>query len=142
MQWINQLKPNYSMRNKVLIHRFYLPKVILQVQAWRISQNFKKFNQFIPKFDSPTAHICYTKASLTAKLLLLQLDTVQDFLIKLGIKLRMHPLEINILSRNVILRPTKFMKRADKNSTHFYETKYFINQSFQKKLLKVDLLVK
>ena len=48
------------------------------------------------------------------------LDTVQDFLIKLGIKPRMHIWEISILSlNNVIIRPTKIMNRADKNWVHF-----------------------
>ena len=72
------------------------------------------------------------------------LDTVQDFLIKLGIKPRMHLLEIGIFSLyHVIVRPTKIMNRADKNWAHFQKTKYFKNQSFQKiSFLKVDLLVK
>ena len=57
------------------------------------------------------------------------LDTVQDFLIKLGIKPHMHlweisrvsvQVEISILSlNNVIVRPTKIMNRADKNWAHF-----------------------
>ena len=48
------------------------------------------------------------------------LDTVQDFLIKLGIKPRMHLLEIGIFSLcHVIIRPTKIMNRADKNWAHF-----------------------
>ena len=39
-----------------------------------------------------------------------ELDTVQDFLIKLGIKLRLHILKISIFSLNhVIIRPTKIM---------------------------------
>ena len=43
------------------------------------------------------------------------LDTVQDFLIKLGIKPRMHLFEIGIFSlHHVIVRPTKIMNRADK----------------------------
>ena len=48
------------------------------------------------------------------------LDTVQDFLIKLGIKPHMHLWEISIFSlNNVIVRPTKIMNRADKNWAHF-----------------------
>ena len=47
------------------------------------------------------------------------LDTVQDFLIKLGIKLLMHLWEISILSlNNVIIRPAESTNRADKNWTH------------------------
>ena len=43
-------------------------------------------------------------------------DTVTDFLIKLGIKPCMHLLEISIFSLNdVIIRPTKIINRADKN---------------------------
>ena len=49
-----------------------------------------------------------------------RLDTVQDFLIKLGIKPRMHRWEISILLlNNVIVRLTKIMNRADKNWAHF-----------------------
>ena len=49
-----------------------------------------------------------------------QVDTVQDFLIKLGIKPPMHLLEIGIFSLyHVIIRPTKIMNRADKNWAHF-----------------------
>ena len=48
------------------------------------------------------------------------LDTIQDFLIKLGIKPCMHFSKISISSlNNVIIKPTKIMKRADKNCTHF-----------------------
>ena len=51
---------------------------------------------------------------------MLSLDTVKDFLIKLGIEPRMHLWEISILSlNNVIVRPTKIMNRADKNWAHF-----------------------
>ena len=40
----------------------------------------------------------------------LVIDTVQDFLIKLGIKPRLHILKISIFSQNhVIVRPTKIM---------------------------------
>ena len=72
------------------------------------------------------------------------LDTVQDFWIKLAIKLRMHLWEISILSQNNdIIRPTKIVNRADKNQPHFQKTKYFKNQSFQKNsLIKVGLLIK
>ena len=49
-----------------------------------------------------------------------RLDTVQDFLIKLSIKPRMHLWEISIFSlNNGIVRPTKIMNRADKNWAHF-----------------------
>ena len=42
------------------------------------------------------------------------LETVQDFLIKLGIKPLMHLLEINIFSLNyVIVRLTKIMNRTE-----------------------------
>ena len=48
------------------------------------------------------------------------LDTVQDFLIEVGIKSRVHLLEIGVLSLyNVILRPTTLTNRADKNWAHF-----------------------
>ena len=49
-----------------------------------------------------------------------KVDTVQDVLIKLGIKPRMHCWEISIfLLNNVIARPTKTMNRPDKNWAHF-----------------------
>ena len=49
-----------------------------------------------------------------------ELDTFQDFLIKLDIKPLIHLLEISIFSlNNVILRLTKIMNRADKNRAHF-----------------------
>jgi hypothetical protein len=48
------------------------------------------------------------------------LESVQDFLIKLGIKPLMHLLEISTFSiNNVIVRFTKIMNRADKNWAHF-----------------------
>ena len=48
------------------------------------------------------------------------IDTVQDFLIKLGIKSRLHLWEISIFSlNNVIVRPTKIKSRDDKNWVHF-----------------------
>ena len=43
------------------------------------------------------------------------IDTVQDFLIKMGIKPRIHLWEISIFSlNNVIVRPTKIMNRPNK----------------------------
>ena len=52
----------------------------------------------------------------------LKVETVQDFLIKLGIKPVMHPLEISTFSlNNVIVKLIKIMKRADKNWAHFWE---------------------
>ena len=46
------------------------------------------------------------------------LDT--DFLIKLGMKLCLHLVEISIFSlNNVTVRPIKFMNTADKNWAHF-----------------------
>ena len=49
-----------------------------------------------------------------------RLDTVQIFLIKLGIKPPMHLLEVDIFAiYHVIVRPTKMMKKANKNWAHF-----------------------
>ena len=46
------------------------------------------------------------------------LDTIQDFLFKLGMKARMHLVEISIFSLNhVIVRPTKIIKDLCKAST-------------------------
>ena len=46
-----------------------------------------------------------------------RLETVQDFLIKLGIKPLMYLLEISIFSlNNVIIRLTKIMNRATKQN--------------------------
>ena len=48
------------------------------------------------------------------------IESVQDFLIKLDIKLLMHLLEISNFSLNdVMLKLTKIMNRADKNWAHF-----------------------
>ena len=50
-----------------------------------------------------------------------ELETVQDFLIKLDIKPLMHLLKISVFSLNdVIIRLTKIRNRADKNWAHFY----------------------
>ena len=49
-----------------------------------------------------------------------RLDTIQDFLIKLGIKPLMDLLELGIFSLyHVIVRSIKIMNRADKNWAHF-----------------------
>ena len=62
-----------------------------------------------------------------------KLDTVQYFLIKLGIKALMHLWEISIFSLNhVIVRPTKIKNSADKNWAHFQKIKYPKNKSFHK----------
>ena len=46
------------------------------------------------------------------------LDTIQDFLSKLGMKLHMHLVEISIFSlNNGIFRPTKIIKDLRKAST-------------------------
>ena len=59
--------------------------------------------------------------------------TIQDFLIQLDMKPRMHLVEISIFSlNNVTIRPTKIMNRADKNWAHLKKIKYFKNQNFQK----------
>ena len=48
------------------------------------------------------------------------LESIQDFLMKLDIKPLIHLLEISSFSLNkVILRLTKIMNRADKNRAHF-----------------------
>ena len=48
------------------------------------------------------------------------LESVQDFLIKLDTKPRMHLVETSIFSLNlVIVRPTKIMNRVDKNLGQF-----------------------
>ena len=59
-----------------------------------------------------------------------RLDTIQDFLIKLGIKPLMDLLELGIFSLyHVIVR---IMNRADKNWAHFKKIKYLKNQNLQK----------
>ena len=69
-----------------------------------------------------------------------RVDTVQDFLINLGIKPHLHLLEIGIFSLyHVIIRPTKIMNGADKNWAHFQKVKYilmyFENIFFSKHLI-------
>ena len=74
------------------------------------------------------------------------LETLQDFLRKLGIKPPMHLCNGNdiLLSLNrVTVRPNKILNKAVKKASTFLETKYLENQSFQKSsFLKVGLLVK
>ena len=49
-----------------------------------------------------------------------KVESVQDFLIKLGIKPLMHLVEISTFSlSNVTVRLTKIMNRANKNWAHF-----------------------
>ena len=64
-----------------------------------------------------------TELTLTSKVKLpftYLLDTVRDFLIKLGMKPRMYLAEISIfLLYNVTVRPTKIMNRANKNWAYF-----------------------
>ena len=61
------------------------------------------------RFLWPQMHIAYI------------LESVQDFLIKLGIKPLMHLLEISMyfFTKKCHVRLTKIMKRADKNWAHF-----------------------
>ena len=62
-----------------------------------------------------------------------ELDTVQDFSIKLGIKPRMHLSAISILSlNNVIVRSTKIMNTADKNLAHFKKQRTLKIEVFKK----------
>ena len=57
------------------------------------------------------------------------LESVQDFLMKLDMKPRMHLVKISIFSLNlVIVRLTKIMNRADKNWAQFKKIKYLKNQ--------------
>ena len=51
---------------------------------------------------------------------IVEVESVQDFLIKLGIKPLMHLLEVSTYTlNNVIVRLTKIMNSADKNRAHF-----------------------
>ena len=61
-------------------------------------------------------------------------DTVSDFLIKLGIKPIMHLVEISIFSlNNVTVRPTKIMNRADKIWAHLLKVGLLDSPIFFKK---------
>ena len=52
--------------------------------------------------------------------LISSVESLQDFLIKLDMKPRIHLVEITIFSlKNVTVRPLKIMNRADKNWAHF-----------------------
>ena len=71
------------------------------------------------------------------------LDTVQDFLSKLGIKPPMHLMEIFFSLNRVTVRPTKILNRAVKKAGTFLEIKYLKNQCIQKfPFLKVGLQVR
>ena len=64
------------------------------------------------------------------------LDTIKDFLIKLGIKPRMHLLEIDIfLLYHVTVRPTKIMNRANKYWAHFWFSKNLFFKSLSPSLI-------
>ena len=68
----------------------------------------------------PLTVVASMKTAFLAFYETLRVNTVQDFLIKLGIKPHMHQWEISIFPlNNVIVRPTKIMNRADKNWAHF-----------------------
>ena len=55
-------------------------------------------------------------------------DTIQDFLRKLGMKSHVYLVEISIFSlNNVNVRPTKIINKADKN-WHFFENLERFNQ--------------
>ena len=65
-----------------------------------------------------------------------EIESVQDFLIKLDIKPLMHLLIISTFSlNNVIIRLTKIMNSADKNWVQFKKIKYLKNPNFQKHFL-------
>ena len=96
---------------------------------WQMSQFYHKINTLKPNFSWQVTLFDLLNAFLTEQLLsissstaksslTLGIDTIQDFLIKLGIKPRMHLWEISIF-QSVIVRPTKIMNRADKNWAHF-----------------------
>ena len=80
--------------------KFFLMRIIRSppICSWLVLTNFPK----IGRDQSP-------------------LESVQDFLIKLDIKLLMHLLEISgfFSLNNVIIRLTKIINRADKNWVHF-----------------------
>ena len=88
----------------------------------------KKISQVGPrkKADRYILHTLWTVNDVPGKnprerLPSLRVDTVQDFVIKVGIKTRMNLLEIGMFSLNhVIDGPTKIMNRADKNWACFY----------------------
>ena len=62
-----------------------------------------------------SVHSVYSTSARTLYII----ESVQDFLIKLGIKPLMHLLEIKYFSlNNVMVRFTKIMNRADKNWAH------------------------
>ena len=81
-------------------------------------------------------HGIYLLMTLRTWHIILLLDTVQDFLNKLGMKSCIHTVEISIFSMNhAIVRPTKIMNKADKNWAHFSKIKCLKNQNFQKHFL-------
>ena len=95
------------------MERFHIFLVIAQNdKKYRFSKNVFRFSK-----TSLTVHIVhlyceYYEINLCKSFLVAEayLDTVQDFLIKLGIKPHWNILEISIFSLNhVVVRPTKIM---------------------------------
>ena len=79
------------------------------------STNFELLNQSFPRVWVKSKHD--NGCNGTTRLFeMARIESVQDFLIKLDIKLLIHLLEISTFSlNNVIVRLTKIMNRADKN---------------------------
>ena len=100
------------------------------------STNFFKCNYRLGRMETnvscPKAFFfVHTSQYIHIRAVTFQLDTVQDFLIKFGIKPRMHLWEISIFSlNNAIVRPIKNFNGADKNCAHFQKAKYFKNENF------------
>ena len=70
------------------------------LQLLILFEHHKYYKRILPLPSAPTSY----------------LETVQDFLIKLGIKPRMHLLEISIFSINhIIVRPAKIMNNLLKD---------------------------
>ena len=106
--YVNHLDIFYS----YLLHFFsgYLYAILILVvtttQTFTLSQYFEHMFMVGMNLRTSLISAIYRKAlRMTGKL-----DTVQDFLIKLGIKPHLHILKISIFSLNhVIIRPTKIM---------------------------------
>ena len=89
-------------------------KIFTYIQIPMDINQLKRFEWTVPRVWEGFAIYQYLPLPWRGHLNL-PLDTVQDFLIKLGINPRLHILETNISSLNhIIVRPTKTPKLADK----------------------------
>ena len=127
VNWGHPTVPNPSVITRTFTYLYFKTFLIFfQVKKLKTAQkehskllrNQVQYESQIGKLKSEVMDMKRNKVRLVQKVC--TLESVQDFLIKLGIKPLMHLLEISTFSlNNVIVRLTKIMNRANKNWAHF-----------------------